>query len=327
MKSIFSPIRFSACLLLAFSILLTGCASTLPNKITRVEHYPKCYEPIQALRDTEYMVAKYAAGGALLGALGGVGTAILIKGRRTSAKDALIGGAVGALAGGTAGYFIGKSAKDKTMNQRLAQHISDIDDYSEKMDKSIFAARAAQDCYSASFDRAVADYKAQRISKEDFDRRYVEISDGMTEAGMFLKASIDSGRKIQDDYHAVMLSEAEELNLDKEDVDTLKASNRPVAEARHKEKPVVKTAQRPKAAQTASSGSTAKAPAKKESAKVDKKKVGAVEEKVKQKEDLKQMQAMAERSESLELTLALMEDELSMHNQQLARMEEEKKKV
>ena len=202
MKNIAVFFRFSAYLFMAFSLLLIGCASKLPPKTTKVEHYPMCYKPIQDLRDTEFLVAKYTAEGALLGALGGgLGCALsdIQGGNNPDAKKAATCAAVGAAAGAFAGYFVGKS-EEKTTVERLTQHVKDVDDYKGKLDRRAASARNAQQCYSNSFDTAVANYKAKKISKETFEKQYVEISSGVAEANSLLEYDMAAGRKMQEDY-------------------------------------------------------------------------------------------------------------------------------
>ena len=279
--------RFSAGLLIIFALFLTGCASTLPQKTTPVAHYPDCYDHIQKLRDTEHIRKQYFWTRTKEGTSKGI--ADTMGWVRDRLKDKDLPGAD--LADSTTTYFHGVSEEQTAMRHHLDQHISDIEKYSGRMEQTIDAVRQAQRCYSQRFDNAVADYKAQRITREVFDRQYAEISAGMAEASGILQKAVASAKEVQENYQEVMVAEAKQIGLDEKYIATLK--NPPQSNDQK----------------------AARQPAKPKPPKnVD-------------KEDLRQMEKMAERGETLALTLALMEDELAIHGQRLAAMSETKENI
>jgi len=297
-----------------FPLLLTGCAGKLdllPGKTTPVEFYPECYAPIQALRDAEKQlrdarrkIAGAVTGGAITGGLLAGGIAALRGGSGGTIAAAAAGGAI---VGGGAGYALARNARDTVRTSSFT------------LDQAISAARAAQQCYSQRFDSAVADYKAQRISKELFERRSAEIIAGMEEAGRLLQNNTAEGRRIQEQYEKALASGAKEKGLSDNDVAVLRQSNRRVAEAKHVERDKRTAAPQP-------GTPTRPQPAQRIPEPVQNAETRQVAAKVGQ-ENFNQLQAMAEDSVALELTLSSMEAEQALHRQRLAAMAQTKNDI
>ncbi len=169
-------------------LLLGGCASKYGAQITTVEFYQKCYQPIQDLRDAEKAFNNTVAGTIIAGAvLGGIAGAL--TGRPHAA---LIGIGVGLAAGTVAGYALAKQMEFQDDNKRLASYIKDLDGDISGLDRVTAAAQTARICYDEQFYIALDAFKAGKMSREDFNRRYTEIKNGSMEAGQILGVIIDS---------------------------------------------------------------------------------------------------------------------------------------
>ena len=191
----------SVVLLLSLALLLTGCASKYGEQITKVNYYPQCYQPIGQLRADENAVAKStaagAAGGALIGALiGAVATG--------KAEGALAGAAAGGAAGAIGGNIYGKQQQKKRDAAFLAHYAQQLDADIATMTRVTAAAKVATNCYNAEFKRAVADYKARRITKKDLTDRYEEIRAGLQEVSYILTASYDTMAQKDKEYQAAL---------------------------------------------------------------------------------------------------------------------------
>ncbi len=110
-----------AALLVSAALLLPGCASQYGEKITKVNHYPQCYKPIEDLRNEENAVAKSTAAGAATGAVTGAIAGGIATG---SWKGAVAGAAVGGAAGAVAGNAYGKAQQAKRDAAFFAEYAS-----------------------------------------------------------------------------------------------------------------------------------------------------------------------------------------------------------
>ncbi len=197
------------CLLVGL-LFLSGCASSrYGEQITTVHYYPRCYAPINDLRQADQDFNKNVAGGAIGGALVGALVGYLATGR---AEGAAIGAGAGAVVGTGVGYAKAKQERIADDNRRMASYLVDIDGDISGIDRATAAARVARDCYDQEFRQAVADYKAQRISREELTRRYQEIKDGCTEAGNILGTVIASTGEKEQQYQQAIAQEAQQAN-------------------------------------------------------------------------------------------------------------------
>lgn len=286
---------------IVFSLAAAGCSS-LPKQTTQVEAYPECYQPIQSLHDAESNLALATAGGAVGGALLGFTVAMLAKGDAGTVAAATVGGAA---AGAALMYFVGKSSNDKRLADTMARHVSQVDEYTDKLDITLALARAADKCYTREFNQAVADYQAGRINKTQFSARYVEIRSGISEAGAILNASAAEGFKMQQEYETVLAQEAGSLGVSQQEVAAMKQASAGTAAAKQQAK------QEALAQGKAPAKSTAKP-------KTSKKTTAA---KQVPPEEYSKLQDMAERSESLDYTLESMQAEQELYNQRVAAMD------
>lgn len=163
----------------ATSLLLASCA---PSNIPKLEScfYPQCAEPLIEMqkRDSKVVTttATSAAGGALLGGLG----AALTSGNR---KEILRAAAVGALAGGVAGFTYAKVKQISDENQRFASlRVVANQDLSKATRLQLYAYECMY-CYIREFDGLQADYENGLVGKEEYAERFREIHRAMIALG------------------------------------------------------------------------------------------------------------------------------------------------
>lgn len=200
--------RMVLCTFLMASLVTTGCASKYGTQKTVVNHYPDCYQPINELRKSEFAVAKSVAGGAVAGAALGALIGYLATGK---ASGAVVGAAAGGIAGGTAGGVYGQSQKDANDEARLAQYNSQLDGGIREVDKATAAARVARQCYERQFTVAASEYKAKRLTKEQFNSRYQEVSSGMQEAAEILGEANRNSSEVVAQYNQAIGQEKQRV--------------------------------------------------------------------------------------------------------------------
>lgn len=179
------PLAAALSLLLA----LSGCAqlnSTMGvAQQTTVNYYPKCYEPVGYLRESDQRMQQAVGTGALAGAAGGA----LIGGLATgNARGALAGAAIGALAGGLSGYYLEKQNQIADDRARFAVYGTDIDRTTGEFSRTTSAARNAQRCYQKEFKALVQLRKRGKVSDAEGRARFAEIVSGMSEANALMAA-------------------------------------------------------------------------------------------------------------------------------------------
>ena len=229
-------------------LFLSGCASSqYGEQITTVHYYPRCYAPINDLRQADKDFNKNVAGGAVGGALIGALVGYLATGK---AEGAAIGAGAGAVVGTGVGYAKAKQERIADDNRRMASYLVDIDGDISGIDRATAAARVSRDCYEREFQQAVADFKAQRISREDLTRRYQEIKDGSTEASNILGSVIASTTEKEQQYQQAISEEAQKANKPV-----------PVVAAKADPAPAKPSTTEPRKASNASAKATAPSPA------------------------------------------------------------------
>ena len=197
------------CALLSL-VLLSGCATgKYGEQITTVSYYPRCYAPIQDLRDADSSENKTVIAGGVLGALAGAIVGYAATGR---AEGAVIGAGVGGVAGTGLGYAKAKQDRIADDNRRMASYLVDIDGDISGMDRATAAARVSRDCYEKEFHQAVALFKNKTISREELNRRYQEIKDGTTEAERVLGTMVASTGEREQQYQEAIADEARKTN-------------------------------------------------------------------------------------------------------------------
>jgi len=183
---------------------LTGCASKYGTQLTHPECYPECYEPIHQLRDKENNVAKGAGVGAAVGCASGTAVG-LIKGKKW--QDALVGCLAGGIMGAAIGAYYEKRQVDKDTNVRMAAYIRDLDGDISNLNIETVSAQRAIECYKRRFDEATVQFKKGLISREDYGKKYHEISSGMREAQMILGENVATAQKIDQQYNDAFAKE------------------------------------------------------------------------------------------------------------------------
>lgn len=197
--------RVLLCLLLAALLPAAGCASKYGAQTTTVSHYPDCYAPINELRQSEHSAPKYAAGGAAAGAVLGALIGYLATGK---SSGALVGGAAGAVAGGAAGGIYGQHSQTQDDAERLAAYNSQLEGNIRETSRMTAAAKLARQCYERQFAVAASEYKAGRLTKEQFNSRYIEVTNGMQEAASLLGQSNKRGSEISAEYERALQQES-----------------------------------------------------------------------------------------------------------------------
>lgn len=182
-------LSFFGIFFLATSMLLPGCASKYGPQQTKVHYYPQCYRPVSDLRNDENEVGRSTALGAASGALLGAAIGGLASGNW---KGALAGAAAGAATGAVAGNIYGKNQAAKRDARYVKAYRQQLGAEAASMNRATSAAKVAMQCYDGEFKRAAADYKAGKITKDEFRDRYAEIRSGLQETSYILKARYDS---------------------------------------------------------------------------------------------------------------------------------------
>lgn len=192
------------CALMGVVLLSTGCASKYGAQMTTVNHYPDCYAPISELRQSEYRAEKSAAGGAVAGAALGALIGYLATGKGSGAA---VGAATGAVAGGAAGGIYGSQAQKSEDAARLAEYNSQLDGNIREANKATAAAKVARQCYERQFKVAAAEFKAKRLTKDQFNSRYIEVTNGMEEAASILGQVNRNNSEIAAEYNRALQQE------------------------------------------------------------------------------------------------------------------------
>ncbi|MFH2057390.1 MAG: peptidoglycan-binding protein [Pseudomonadota bacterium] len=205
-KPIRPLLRLMMIYILIASFLLTGCSTLgkkLPfgKKVTTVNYYPICYEPIQKMRDAEKEFTNSVIMGALIGAATGAVSGALISG---DAKGAVVGGVIGAAAGTGMGYYLALKNKHKDEKSIRKAFGEKVTEDTQKMSTAMVAARYAAKCYSRSFYTAINEYKLKKIDKNELGIRYEEIKNGLTEASVILDNMSKTAQEHADVYQETL---------------------------------------------------------------------------------------------------------------------------
>lgn len=219
----------SLLILLLFCVLsATGCASKYGTQTTTVNHYPDCYAPINELRKSEFAVEKSTATGAVVGGVLGAIVGLAASGGKAS--GAAIGAATGAVAGGAVGYGVGKSKQSSDDSALLAEYNSRLDGSIRETDKATAAARLARQCYERQFTVAVSEFKAKRISREQFNSRYQEVISGMEEAANILGTANRNSAQVAAAYNRAIDEESNKRGVSSASVRSSAKTKRPSPE-------------------------------------------------------------------------------------------------
>lgn len=192
------------CAFFSLSVFQAGCASKYGSQTTKVSHYPDCYQPIAELRKSEYQPQKTAVGGAVAGAAIGALLGYLVTGK---ASGAAVGGAAGAVAGGATGGIYGSKQQEADDRAQLAQYNQQLDGSIIETNKATAAAKVARQCYERQFTTAASEYKAGRLSKEQFNSRYIEVTSGLEEAASILGEVNRNNQQLTAEYNKAMKEE------------------------------------------------------------------------------------------------------------------------
>lgn len=211
-------------ILTALVMLVSGC-STLPPQTTQVTYFQQCYQPIQILRNQEKDLQMSTAGGAVLGAVGGAVLGYLITGK---AQGAVAGAVAGGVAGGVAGYALQKQQQIKDDRMRYASYQQDITKDTEKLDKTLIAARQSQKCYDEQFNNLVSLVKGKHISKVEAQKRFEEIQQGSNEVAAILGQISTQANDRAARYQDALVVEAKKADVS---VDEIMLASKPAPAA------------------------------------------------------------------------------------------------
>ena len=179
------PLAAALSLLLA----LSGCAqmnSTMGVvQQTTVNYYPKCYEPVGYLRESDQRMQQAVGTGVALGALGGAAIGAIATG---DSRGAIAGAVLGGLAGGATAYYQQKQQQLAEDSARFAAYGTDIDRTTGEFNRTTSAARNAQRCYQKEFKALVQLRKRDKVSDAEGRARFAEIVSGMSEANALMAA-------------------------------------------------------------------------------------------------------------------------------------------
>jgi hypothetical protein len=171
-------------LFIASTLLTAGCGSKYGARVTKVNYYPSCYQPIEDLRQAEEKLRKDMVTGAALGVITGLVVGLAVGG---DAKSAAIGAGVGLVAGLAGSYLISKELQEKSLKERFEAYNSTIDNETHNLNVAVKYAKKSCDCYDTEYKKLNANYNKGGMSKEELLVRLKEIRDGNTEAINVLK--------------------------------------------------------------------------------------------------------------------------------------------
>ncbi|MDD2966169.1 MAG: hypothetical protein PHN64_01550 [Desulfovibrionaceae bacterium] len=201
----FCSTRLKAVLLFACMVITAGCQSQYGAQQTAVHYYPQCYRPVQDLRADENTTANATAGGAAAGAVGGALLGLLLTGK---AEGALAGAVAGGAAGAVGGHMYGKNKAEEQDQQKLQGYLAQLGDEAGAMNRASAAARVATKCYNTQFTAAAKDFKAGRVSRDEFEKRYAEIRSGLQETAYILRTKAENIGASDADFNNALMAEA-----------------------------------------------------------------------------------------------------------------------
>ncbi len=203
-----STIKQTAILIIS-CLFFTGCASKYGEQITDVTHYPQCYAPIAELREDEAAYGRTMVTSTAVGTILGMLTGYLATGR----VEGAIGGAVaGGTTGAIAGHISASAQEEQKANARMANYMQQLEGDISGLNTITASARMALQCYDREFKTALAEYKANRISRAALDARYAEIKNGTTEVSAILGVTLDVTQQKEEAYWSAIVEEAQRQN-------------------------------------------------------------------------------------------------------------------
>lgn len=214
---------FVSKLCMIFLVLCTftvqACAPKVPEF---VKHYPECYEPIHQLRLAEAEYKKTIAKGVIIGLIGGS----LVGAATGRSQNIIIGAAAGAIAGAIIGAAKATYDERAQENEIMARYLAEVDGQMSGLDGTTVAAKAAAKCYQERFQKAVADYKANTITKEQFSDQFLEIKNGLLEASTIMADIRSTAQQKEVEFFQTLNQEAQRAQLSTPQVPKVSRANR-----------------------------------------------------------------------------------------------------
>lgn len=178
---------------LSLSLAVSGCV-TLGNptssvaQTTTVSYYPRCYEPVNYLRQSDDRLSQSVITGAAAGAgIGGL-LGALAGGDAHTGRNALFGAVGSALAGAAISYYREKQRQIAEDNARFASYGSDLTHASGELDRNIASAKQAQSCYQQEYKTLLKAKRGGRMSDSEGRARLSEIVSGLDETNRLMTA-------------------------------------------------------------------------------------------------------------------------------------------
>lgn len=208
--------RSICALSLICALLLPGCASSSRalysggGRGSGSYYYTDCNAPLKELRNNEFAVEKGVAAGALAGAAFGalLGYAITGKG-----SGAAAGAAIGGVTGGAAGGVYASHRQDQEDAARLAEYNAQLAGNIQEVDRAVAAAKVARQCYERRFEQSAREFKAGRLTRQQFNSRYREVVAGLEEAASIMGTSSRNSSQAAATYERAIEQEAQKQKV------------------------------------------------------------------------------------------------------------------
>ncbi len=197
--------RIAACATaIVFCVQLCSCAAVQQMPRIHAVYYPQCAEPFRELEQAQKDLIRRTVVAAVLGASGGA----LIGALTTkNAKGALVGGLLGGLVGGAAGYVTGKQNQIRDVRERLKSYRLDMRTDISNMSRVEMYAMMSLQCYIREFRSLLGDFKARRITRDEFSKRYAEIRNALQQIGGLLDEAHAQSVRRDREYREALASE------------------------------------------------------------------------------------------------------------------------
>ena len=193
------------CLLLCYMVLqLAACAPKQKIPEIKAEYYPQCVQPFKELAEAQRALVTRTVASAALGAAGGAIIGALATG---DWKGALAGGITGGVVAGTVGYSTGKQQQIADVQERLRSYRTDMRTDIRNMSRVELYSMLSLQCYIREFRGLLVQYKANQISREEFQKRYKEINTGMTQISGLLDDAYTQAVQRDQEYRQALASE------------------------------------------------------------------------------------------------------------------------
>lgn len=187
---------------------MTGCASQYGPRLTRVQHFPDCYQPIYDLRQAEHRIARTTVGSAAVGTgLGALIGLVIADNKKQRTTHALAGAAAGGVIGGMAGAMYSNKQQIKDENARMYSYLQDLDGDIHNLNIASASAMTSLQCYDKKFESTSRMLVSRQLPKPVAYQMFNEIQSGRTEALSILDKTEQSWRVKNVQYNTAIHEE------------------------------------------------------------------------------------------------------------------------